>query len=252
MNITKENATASNSLQPLAQELQSQLTSNYFALLSGKDIIERHSFATQEITEFKNFWNDLELDPYMPDGGKYRSRSIGYLSYDLITKTLKPITDNIAFVQSKAINKFVGDVERVFAPAKEDFVNSSLLSSIIKFVIENLPISKDTGAKEIKINVHQMRIKASYGAIGLPTPEGIHQDGHKFVSQHLISRSHISGGISGLYTLSENPLIHKQLFEFLDTIVVSDEHVKHDVSPIYSFSNLEEGYRDMLIIDYNL
>jgi len=252
MNITKRQPETNLRINQLSNNFQLQLSKNKFVLLSKNDIDERRKFTTDEINEFKNFWNSLELDPYMPDGGKYRLRRIGYLSYNLLSKTLEPLIENVAFVQSKSINKFVGDVERVFESSKKEFLESKLLESIIKYVIDNVLSFSDISAKEIKINVHQMRIKASYGAIGLPTPEGIHQDGHKFVSQHLISRSDISGGISGLYDLNNDPLIHKQLFNFLDTIVVSDEHIKHDVSPIYSFSNMKGGYRDMLIIDYNL
>ncbi|WP_299897258.1 2OG-Fe dioxygenase family protein [uncultured Aquimarina sp.] len=252
MNITKKRTEATLTINQLTTDFQSQLSNDNFVLLSSNDIDEKNEFTHDQIEEFKDFWNYLELDPYMPDGGKYRMRRIGYLSYNLVTKSLEPLTENVAFVQSKSINKFVGDVERVFEPSKKEFLESKLLESIIKYVIENVLTLSNITTSEIKINVHQMRIKASYGAIGLPTPEGIHQDGHKFVSQHLISRKEISGGISGLYDLNEDPLIHKQLFNFLDTIVVSDEHVKHDVSPIYSFSNMEGGYRDMLIIDYNL
>lgn len=252
MNITKKRTETSLTINQLTTDFQLQLSKNKFVLLSSNDIDDNKEFNQDQIEEFKDFWNYLELDPYMPDGGKYRLRRIGYLSYNLESKTLKPLTDNIAFIQSKSINKFVGDVERVFEPSKKEFLESKLLESIIKYVIDNVLTLTDITVSEIKINVHQMRIKASYGAIGLPTPEGIHQDGHKFVSQHLISREEISGGISGLYDLNEDPLIHKQLFNFLDTIVVSDEHIKHDVSPIYSFSNMEGGYRDMLIIDYNL
>ncbi|WP_299253560.1 2OG-Fe dioxygenase family protein [uncultured Aquimarina sp.] len=228
-----------------------ELATNYHALLAGSDITQKSNSTQSDIRNFKDFWNNLELDPYMPDGGKYRYRRIGYLSFDPVTKELKIDNGNMAFVQSKSINKFVGDVERVFAPAEDEFLKLPILSCLIQQVIDNLPLASVKVPQKININVHQMRIKAFYGALGLPTPEGIHQDGHKYVSQHLIARNNIAGGISGLYDLEETPIVHKQLCEFLDTIVVCDEYVKHDVSPIYSFSE-KEGYRDMLIIDYNI
>lgn len=224
---------------------------NKLYLLFKKNELELDiKISPEEKASFQDFWNYLEIDPYMPDGGKYRLRKIGYLRYNMVTNTLTIDDENVPFVQSTKINNFVGGTERVFAPSSKEFLSSPILKWLINYVISYLPIYKEE-VEEVKINVHQMRIKASSGLIGLPTPEGIHQDGHKYVSQHLISRSNISGGVSGLYNSDKTPIVHQMLHDFLDTIVVYDEKIMHDVSPIYSHES-DGGYRDMLIIDYNI
>jgi len=199
----------------------------------------------------QDFWSNLELDKYMNDNGVYRKRKFASFEYDEDTKTLSFLKDRNTFYQSSDINKLNGGVNRQFSIIENDFSESIFLQSLVRYCIDLLPL-KEKIYSSININVHQFRISCQPGSFGMPTPEGIHNDGHHFVSQHLISRKYISGGVSGIYCNEKNPIKHRQLNSFMDTIIVDDNKVKHDVSPIISIDSKEVGYRDMLIIDYIL
>ncbi|WP_373691143.1 2OG-Fe dioxygenase family protein [Endozoicomonas sp. SESOKO3] len=54
-----------------------------------------------------------------------------------------------------------------------------------------------------------------------------------------------------MYSNKNVPIEHKQLNWFLDSIIINDEVVKHDVSPLFPALQDQPGWRDMLIIDYN-
>ncbi len=232
----------------ITKNLKSILSNdNPYILFDGKKLTEKLEINKEEKEEFKSFWNELEVDSYMSDKGKYRKRRIAFFNYNRLLNKLDVIQDKKSFTQSYEINKFVGDLERVFSPSSNEFKNSPLLKNLIEKMVSHLPIENDS----IQVNVHQIRILSSAESLGLPTPEGIHRDGHKFVSQHLISKNNILGGISGLYKLDKNPITHKMLNDFLDTIVLNDEKLMHDVSPVFSADENLPSYRDMLIIDYN-
>ncbi|WP_122055730.1 2OG-Fe dioxygenase family protein [Vibrio sp. Evd11] len=218
---------------------------------NGYMIIESNHVPTEvKDTHVSKYWDDLPLDTYMGDGGTYRQRRFGSFEYCLNTKALKKSSQNY-FYQSKDINPLNGGNNRTFEDVCDDFSSSDFLKSLINYCLDFIPINKCEG-KKLVINTHLFRVIADGNQLGLPTPEGIHRDGHHFVSQHLIQRKNINGGISGIYTPEEkSPLIHKLLNNSFDTIIVDDNRVKHDVSPISCDSLLERGLRDMLIIDYN-
>ncbi|MDA0117516.1 2OG-Fe dioxygenase family protein [Vibrio sp. T11.5] len=198
----------------------------------------------------EKYWDDLPMDAYMGDGGTYRQRRFGCFEYCLDSKVLKKSTQNY-FYQSKEINPLNGGNDRKFETVCDEFSSSGFLKGLVDYCLDFIPLNKYEG-KNLVINTHLFRVIADGNQLGLPTPEGIHRDGHHFVSQHLIQRKNINGGISGIYTpKEEKPLIHKLLNDSFDTIIVDDNRVKHDVSPISCSSPNERGIRDMLIIDYN-
>jgi hypothetical protein len=46
--------------------------------------------------------------------------------------------------------------------------------------------------------------------------------------------NNVFGGISGIYQLTnDQPIMHKQLCEFFDTIILDDRVLRHDVLPIF-------------------
>lgn len=200
--------------------------------------------------KFAGYWDDLEPDKFMQDKGLYRKRRFGRYRYNTKSSSLSVIGGEHEFYQSEKINQLNGGKRRKFALASANFANERILNGIVKHCVKIISIKKSL-FESLTINTHLIRIVCGRGIVGLPTPEGIHRDGHCFVSQHLINRKNVYGGVSGIYNLNDEPVVHCQLFNFMDSILINDGIVKHDVSPVYSADKTNEGYRDMLIIDYN-
>ncbi len=220
-----------------------------FTLIKGKDVINYLGNSwSQDFIE--KYWNNLELDKFMTDGGTYRQRRFGRYKFDLMKQELMLIEGENDFYQSKQLNHLNGGIIREFAPVDSEFAKSETLNLIVKYCLSILPINISE-YKSLSINTHLFRVICTGSGLSLPTPEGIHRDGHSFVSQHLISKNNIHGGISGIYDNNNSPILHRQLYNSMDTIIIDDTKVKHDVSPVLSMNNYNEGYRDMLIIDYN-
>ncbi|MCG9554683.1 2OG-Fe dioxygenase family protein [Vibrio sp. Isolate31] len=227
------------------QEIKTNdLVSNGYMIIEGNHVPNE-----VKDTQVAKYWDDLPLDTYMGDGGTYRERRFGCFEYCFNSKNLKKITRNY-FYQSKDINPLNGGGNRQFEDVCDEFSCSGFLKGLVDYCLDFIPLNQYEG-KKLVINTHLFRVITDGNQLGLPTPEGIHRDGHHFVSQHLIQRKNINGGISGIYTPEEkSPLIHKLLNNSFDTIIVDDNRVKHDVSPIFCNSPHERGVRDMLIIDY--
>lgn len=100
--------------------------------------------------------------------------------------------------------------------------------------------------------MHQFRVVAEKNIAGLPTPEDVNRDGHKFVSMHLIERKNIEGGVSSIYNDAGRKTADYIMKNSLDTLFVADEFVKHGVTPIHAQDPNQIAYRDILVIDYNV
>ena len=84
-----------------------------------------------------------------------------------------------------------------------------------------------------------------------PAPEGRHRDGHSYIAMHLIGRRNCTGGVSRVYQgRAPQPCLVTTMLEPLDTVVIDDRRVEHEVSPIQS--TLGRGERDILLVDIDL
>jgi hypothetical protein len=220
----------------------------FYRFIKGSEILEALQAKPVEINEFKSYWHNLRQDRYVNNNIAARKRRIGKFKY--AKEKLKFIEGDNSFLQAKSINSLNGGNVRYFAETEKNFCSHILLEKIIEYVLKIIPVSN---YNSVNINTHLFRVEcSSQEKISFPTPEGIHRDGHDFISQHLISRNNIFGGISGIYHLKyDRPVIHKQLYESFDTIILNDRVFRHDVSPIFPQQDKQLAYRDMLIIDYN-
>ncbi|ENU94257.1 hypothetical protein F971_00154 [Acinetobacter vivianii] len=195
-------------------------------------------------------WNYLELDTYMKKGDIYRYRKFGRFIYDDTTGHVQPII-NSSFYQSKTINQYAGDVERSFTHLDDNIYKNRFLHYIIASSLHHFIETYKLTEKKWEVTLHQFRILATKELTGLPTPEGIHQDGHKFISMHLINRQNVNGGISSIYNSDKDKLSEITLKKPMDSLFLNDELLYHSVSPITPKSD-DTSYRDILVIDYNI
>jgi hypothetical protein len=187
----------------------------------------------------------------MADGGSYRFRRYGLYQLSTTTGQLNFIPD-ASFYQSIEINPLNGGEHRHFAALDADSVNNPFLHELIQFDFAQLT-SKKHIEDDWLIGVHQIRILATAGMQGNPTPEGIHRDDESYTAQHLISRDNIGGGINYFYGNGPEPTRHPQAVwkqqSYFDSYYF-DRSLWHSVSPIVSGNRDGDGHRDVILIDF--
>ncbi|MDR6593977.1 2OG-Fe dioxygenase family protein [Saccharothrix longispora] len=201
-----------------------------------------------DFARFRETWEDLELDGALVDGGCYRYRRYGRLravrTADGISLSALP---HAAFRQD-GIPMWRGD-ERMFAPIRPAALADACLHALVTADLAAADLVRTS--PEWTVGLHLIRIIALDGETGLPTPEGRHRDGHAFVGMHLLRRENSAGGVSTVYR-DGRPDVRFTLESPLDSVLVDDTAVWHEVSPIAVRDRAGgRAVRDMLLVDIN-
>ena len=199
-----------------------------------------------DVQRAANHWNNLDVDPYLHGGGKYRERRYAELKYDAVSGSLTHMSQT-EFFQSTAYNAVNGGSRR-FNLIEESFLQSKFLQKILKHFAKRS--ATDLQAPHIEIFLHQVRIIAEPGVNGLPTPEGIHKDGVDFSCQVLFERHNLVGGESIIYSNAKKPLLATTMLNPLDFYFFKDSDIYHSVTPIQSADGLTRGTRDILGMEF--
>ena len=109
---------------------------------------------------FSDSWNDLALDTYMADHGRYRRRR--HAVFESTDHEIKRLPHQAHF-QTLDYNSLNGGVERWFEPVEDEIANCASLMTILSFC-NDLFSSLASSVKQWLIEVHQFRIEASADA----------------------------------------------------------------------------------------
>lgn len=231
-------------LEKAARELASQK----FSFMTAEEwtLNRQHPDAWKDFT---GSWDRLATDNYMKEGDTYRQRRFCKYVVDPATMTFEEL-DDFVFHQTHAINSYAGGRTREFAPVEPQVRQNRVLREIIESCLKAILCSVAGHRTTWKVYVHQFRIHCSSALTGQPTPEGMHRDGHDFISMHLMNRVGIQGGISTLSDDEGRALKTVTLKNRMDGFLVNDRALRHGVSQITP-TTAESGHRDMLVIDYN-
>lgn len=221
------------------------LTADGFAFARGP---EMHALLgpMPDWMAFAASWNDLGLDTYMADGGRYRKRrhaAFGARAGEPIHR--KPHQPHY---QSRDYNALNGGVERWFAPVLPEIAGGSCMTAILatcRSLFERLAPTRDW-----HIEVHQFRIEARSGEHGRPTPEGMHRDGVDYVLVLLIGRRNIQSGVTSIRGTDGRDLGSFTLTDLCDAAWVDDHRVLHGVTPVAPIDPAEPGFRDVLVVTF--
>jgi hypothetical protein len=195
---------------------------------------------------FAASWNDLELDRYMADGGRYRRRRHAVYAADAGGRIVR--APHQPHYQSRDYNALNGGIARWFEPIDAAIGEGATMRSILstsRALFERL-----AGAQGWHVEVHQFRIEARAGEAGRPTPEGIHRDGVDYVLVLLIDRQNIVSGTTTVHRLSGEELGAFTLTEPLDAALLDDSRVAHGVTPIEPVDPGRPAYRDVLVVTW--
>ena len=230
---------------------------------SLQDIIRREGYAFVRAAEmrtrlatagdladwpaFAASWNDLELDTYMADQGRYRRRRHAVFA----ANTSGPIVrqPHQPHYQGLDYNPLNGGIERWFAPILPGIADGPSLQSILEYC-RQLFGSLAPETARWKIEVHQFRIEARAGELGQPTPEGLHRDGVDYVLVLLITRRNIASGTTSTHGLDKALLGSFTLTEPFDAALVDDRRVYHGVTAVEAIDPALPAYRDVLVVTF--
>ena len=194
--------------------------------------------------DFAASYDDLAVDLYMADQGRYRRRRYGVFQLSAAGAELAPHQPHF---QSTDYNWLNGDIERWFEPIAPDIVNNqTLLAALSLCYALFAPIRPEVSIWHTE--VHQFRIEASSDMHGSPTPEGIHRDGVDFVLVLLINRENIEAGTTTLHAPGGEKLAEFTLTEPGDAVWLDDQRLFHGVTPVQAADPSKPAYRDVLVI----
>ena len=194
-------------------------------------------------------WEDLGEDSYLPFQATYRKRRYGRLlarSRADQTYSFEALPPEEFRQAADVIPLYRGDARR-FAPIAVGILLSEALLALVRTDLEVIATT-ERAVHTFLVGLHMVRIAAPRGETRPTAPEGRHHDGHRYVAMHLIARLHCLGGESLIYQRgADSPFLRATLTATLDTLIVDDRRVEHEVTPIHALGS--DGSRDMLLVD---
>lgn len=198
---------------------------------------------------FAQSWDDLGVDMYMADGGRYRRRRFAVFRATAEGILRKPHQPHY---QSRDYNPLNGDIERWFEPVTDRIAAHPTLRAILDTchsLFDRLtPVA--TRPRAWHVEIHQFRIETHGAEAGQPTPEGMHRDGVDWVLVLLVRRVNIQSGETTIADARRRPLGSFTLTDPLDSAVTDDNRVYHGVTPVTPLDPTRPGHRDVLVVTF--
>lgn len=197
-----------------------------------------------ELEAWRSSWSDLPADAYLRDGGRYRRRRHACFVVDRDTLTPAP---HRAHWQPVAYNALHGGLERWFEPMQAAVVTTPAWTRLL--VRLAALCSELKGTQPWYVEAHQFRIDTTDG-IGRPTPEGAHRDGVDFVAVVLVDRHRVKGGETRVFAADGPQGLRFTLSEPWTTLLLDDERVIHESTPIQPEHADGAAWRDTLVLTF--
>ncbi|MGF1707431.1 2OG-Fe dioxygenase family protein [Enterovibrio baiacu] len=203
-------------------------------------LIEAFQTPSEVADTLTPYFSSLERDPYVDSDVRFRS----YARFSLSSSGEISRLAHAPFMQSSDVNRVVGDVLREFAPMSDDMINTQAFQHLLKSFASATGIEKDG----TQVDVHQIRVTCSVDDTSAPAPEGIHQDGFRFVGIFCVQRKNIAGGFTQIFTspVEQHPHLNTVL-EPNQFIILDDARYYHHISETLSSQSGEEGIRDVFV-----
>lgn len=196
---------------------------------------------------FADSWNDLGLDRFMADGGRYRRRRFAAFSASPGGVVRKPHQPHY---QSRDYNGLNGGVQRWFEPVQDAIADHPVTRGVLAAGLALFhPLTIDPPARW-HVELHQFRIEAGEGEAGLPTPEGAHRDGVDWVIVMLVERHNVASGVTDIFANDGARLGAFTLEQPRDTVFLDDHRVLHGVTAIHPLEPGRPARRDVLVATF--
>lgn len=207
--------------------------------------------AVADWAAFADSWNDLGLDGFMADGGRYRRRRFAAFSAapgaqagSVVRKPHQP------HYQSRDYNSLNGGVQRWFEPVADAVAHHPVTLAVIQAGLDLFHPNTPAPPAAWHVELHQFRIEAVAGQAGLPTPEGAHRDGVDWVIVMLIDRINVESGVTQIFAPDGTDLGSFTLTRPGDAVFLDDHRVMHGVTPIRPGDPAAPALRDVLVVTF--
>ncbi len=228
-------------------ELVARLRRDGFALVRGSET--RAQLAGAGLRDWSGFaatWDDLGLDGYMADGGRYRRRRHAAFA---VTAAGVDRKQHQPHYQSRDYNTLNGGIARWFDPVTDEAAGHPVMNAVLGHCHSVFGALKSQVAAW-HVEIHQFRIEALPGQEGRPTPEGMHRDGVDYVLVLMVRRENVASGVTAIRDHDRNELDSFTLADPLDAAWVDDARVFHGVTPVVAVDPTKPAYRDVLVVTF--
>jgi hypothetical protein len=205
--------------------------------------------ALADWTAFEASWNDMPLDTYMADGGRYRRRRHATLSV-AAGATQAKLEAHQPHYQSLDYNNLNGGIARHFEAIDHDIISGASSTALLSLCIKVFGALSPGRAWHVEM--HQFRIEAGAQQQGMPTPEGVHRDGVQYVMVLMVKRHNIAEGTTTIHDTARRQLASFTLTRPLDMTLVDDERCLHGVTPVVPIDPAGPAYRDVLVVTFRV
>ena len=233
---------------PRAAQLAARLREDAFAFVPGADMraMLESEGPLSDWDDFAHSWNDLPVDTYMADQGRYRRRR--HAAYRLHADGTLERLPHRPHYQSLDYNPLNGGVERWFEPVPSGLGDGSSIKRIFGACHALFGSVEAPPPEGWSCELHQFRIEALPGMPGQPTPEGMHRDGVDHVLVLLVRRSNVRSGTT-LIGVPGAPLAGSfTLVDPFDAALVEDRRVHHGVTAVEAVDPALPAWRDVLVV----
>jgi hypothetical protein len=230
-------------LTPLP-ELDAQLSRNGFAVLDPATFARAVGLDAATCQRWATQWDALPPDTHLRDGGRYRRRRH---SCFVVENDLVSAVPHRAHWQPVEYNALHGGFLRWFEPMVAEMTADPAWTSLLQRLAR--VASTLRGPRKWYVEAHPFRIDCTDG-IGRPTPEGAHRDGVDLVAVVLVNRHNVKGGETRVFETNGPQGLRFTLTESWSALLLDDERVIHESTPIQPLDNSMPGWRDTLVLTF--
>ncbi len=228
-------------LTPLS-DLGPRLADSGFATLDANSLAALAGTSPGSFARWAAHWEELPRDEHLRDVGGYRRRRHG--CFVVVGDGVNAVPHR-AHWQPVEYNALHGGLERWFEPLDARFAASEALMALLRGLGRTASALRQ--AQPWFVEVHQFRIDTAQG-IGRPTPEGAHRDGVDMVAVVLVARHAIKGGETRVFDALGSQGLRFTLQEPWSALLLDDERVVHESTPIQPLDPARPGHRDTLVV----
>lgn len=189
-------------------------------------------------------WDALPPDQHLRDGGRYRRRRHGCFVVDAAGVLPVPHRPHWQPVEYNALH---GGIQRHFDPLPAALVADPAWAQVLQGLARVADGMR--GPRPWSVEAHPFRIDASEG-IGRPTPEGAHRDGVDLVAVVFVGRGNVKGGETRVFDARGPQGVRFTLSEPFSVLLLDDERVIHETTPIQPLRPGQRTWRDTLVLTF--
>ncbi len=238
-------------LTPL-RELDADLVGSGYAVLDAASLARLCGVPSGQFQRWNSCWDELPPDAYLRDGGRYRRRrhscfvAASGSAGDVARLCAVP---QRAHWQPLEYNALHGGLERHFEPMHGIMRDDPAWARLLVALADRATLLRRDPQASWSIEAHPFRIDTTDG-IGRPTPEGAHRDGVDLVVVVLVGRSGIKGGETRVFDARGPQGMRFTLVEPWCALLLDDERVIHETTPIQPIDRAAGGHRDTLVLTF--